>query len=78
MRRRALLLATPALVASALVAPALAQPWRPERPVEILVGFAPGGASDLDARSYAAGMPAYTLLADELAAPTRAAHQEAP
>ena len=46
MRRRALLLATPAL----------AQPWRPERPVEILVGFAPGGASDLDARSYAAGM----------------------
>ena len=46
MRRRALLLTTPAL----------AQPWRPERPVEILVGFAPGGASDLDARSYAAGM----------------------
>ena len=46
MMRRVLLLATPAL----------AQPWRPERPVEILVGFAPGGASDLDARSYAAAM----------------------
>ena len=29
-------------------------------------------------RSYAAGMHAYTLLADELAAPTRAAHLEAP
>ena len=29
-------------------------------------------------RSYAAGMHAYTLLADELAAPTRAAHLEVP
>lgn len=39
-----------------LASPALAQPWRPERPVEILVGFAPGGATDLDARSYGAAM----------------------
>ena len=46
VQRRTLLLATPAL----------AQPWRPDRPVEILVGFAPGGASDLDARGYAAAM----------------------
>ena len=47
MRRAALAL---------LATPAFAQPWRPERPVEIIVGFAPGGASDLDARSYAAAM----------------------
>ena len=48
MKRRAL----PALLAT----PALAQPWRPERPIEILVGFAPGGGTDLDARSYGAAM----------------------
>lgn len=48
MKRRAAL--------ALLAAPAFAQPWRPERPIEILVGFAPGGASDLDARSYAAAM----------------------
>ncbi len=48
MKRRAFLVA--------LATPALAQPWRPERPVEILVGFAPGGGTDLDARSYGAAM----------------------
>lgn len=48
MKRRVLL--------ACLATPALAQPWRPERPVEILVGFAPGGATDLDARSYGAAM----------------------
>lgn len=47
--RRTLLLAT-------LATPAIAQPWRPERPVEIIVGFAPGGGTDLDARSYGAAM----------------------
>lgn len=36
-----------------LAAPALAQPWRPERPVEIVVGFVAGGATDLDARLLA-------------------------
>jgi tripartite-type tricarboxylate transporter receptor subunit TctC len=49
MKRRNLLGAVPALLA----APALAQPWRPERPVEIIVGFVAGGATDLDARLYA-------------------------
>ncbi len=44
------------LLLASLATPALAQPWRPERPVEILVGFAPGGATDLDARSYGAAM----------------------
>jgi tripartite-type tricarboxylate transporter receptor subunit TctC len=43
--------------ASLLAAPALAQQgsiaWRPDRPIEILVGFAAGGATDLDARLYA-------------------------
>jgi len=36
-----------------LAAPAVAQPRFPERPIEILVGFAPGGGTDLDARTYA-------------------------
>ncbi len=44
------------LLLAALATPAIAQPWRPERPVEIIVGFAPGGGTDLDARSYAAAM----------------------
>jgi len=44
------------LLLASLATPALAQPWRPERPVEILVGFAPGGGTDLDARSYGAAM----------------------
>ncbi len=44
------------LLLGALASPAIAQPWRPERPVEIIVGFAPGGATDLDARGYGAAM----------------------
>jgi tripartite-type tricarboxylate transporter receptor subunit TctC len=48
MKRREL----PALLAT----PALAQPWRPERPIEILVGFAPGGGTDLVARAMATRM----------------------
>jgi tripartite-type tricarboxylate transporter receptor subunit TctC len=48
MKRRAVL--------ACLATPAIAQPWRPERPIEILVGFAPGGGTDLDARSYGAAM----------------------
>lgn len=48
MNRRMLLGATPALLA----APALAQSWRPDRPIEIVVGFTAGGATDVDARLY--------------------------
>ncbi|MCX8133953.1 MAG: tripartite tricarboxylate transporter substrate binding protein [Roseococcus sp.] len=49
MNRRTLLGAAPALLA----APAHAQAWRPDRPIEIVVGFVAGGATDLDARLYA-------------------------
>ena len=49
MKRRSLLGAASALLA----APAFAQSWRPDRPIEIVVGFVAGGATDLDARLYA-------------------------
>jgi tripartite-type tricarboxylate transporter receptor subunit TctC len=49
MKRRSLLGATSSLLA----APAFAQSWRPDRPIEIVVGFVAGGATDLDARLYA-------------------------
>nr|WP_314075724.1 tripartite tricarboxylate transporter substrate binding protein [uncultured Roseococcus sp.] len=49
MKRRLFLGTAPAVLA----APALAQSWRPDRPIEIIVGFTPGGATDVDARLYA-------------------------
>jgi tripartite-type tricarboxylate transporter receptor subunit TctC len=49
MLRRTLLATAPALLAT----PALAQSWRPDRPIEIIVGFVAGGATDVDARLYA-------------------------
>ncbi len=46
--RRSLLLGS--LSAPLLAAPALAQGWRPSRPVRIVVPIAPGGANDMIAR----------------------------
>jgi tripartite-type tricarboxylate transporter receptor subunit TctC len=44
-------------VGAVLATPALAQaPWRPDQPVRLLVGFAPGGAVDTVARLVAQGM----------------------
>lgn len=40
------------LLAATLATPALAQSWRPDRPIEIIVGFTPGGATDVDARLF--------------------------
>ncbi len=47
MHRRTLLLG------ATLTAPALAQPRFPERPIEIVVGFTPGGGTDIMARTFA-------------------------
>ncbi|MCX8133629.1 MAG: tripartite tricarboxylate transporter substrate binding protein [Roseococcus sp.] len=47
--RRLILGAAPALFA----APSMAQPWRPERPVTMIVAFAPGGGTDVAARALA-------------------------
>jgi tripartite-type tricarboxylate transporter receptor subunit TctC len=50
--RRAAITAGAALLAT----PALAQRWTPERPIRWLVGYPPGGGTDVLARLVAAGM----------------------
>lgn len=42
-----------ALAATPFAAPAIAAPWRPERPVEFVVGFGAGGGTDIVARLFA-------------------------
>jgi tripartite-type tricarboxylate transporter receptor subunit TctC len=48
--RRALL---GSLLATPLAMPAFAQAWRPERPIEFVVGFGAGGGTDIVARLFA-------------------------
>lgn len=43
-------------VLAPLAAPALAQAWRPDRPIELVVGFAPGGGTDIVGRLFARHM----------------------
>lgn len=50
MTPRRLLLAAPALLAATRVS---AQSWTPERPVTMIVAFAPGGGTDIAARTLA-------------------------
>ncbi|WP_232468010.1 tripartite tricarboxylate transporter substrate binding protein [Bordetella genomosp. 13] len=52
-RKRMAGVALAAAMAAALVAPAAAQEWTPTKPIEIYVGFAPGGSADQIARQLA-------------------------
>ncbi|CAH0255942.1 tripartite tricarboxylate transporter substrate binding protein [Roseomonas sp. CECT 9278] len=42
-----------ALAATPFAAPAIANPWRADRPIEFVVGFAAGGGTDIVARLFA-------------------------
>jgi tripartite-type tricarboxylate transporter receptor subunit TctC len=41
------------LLAAPFAAPAIAAPWRPDRPIEFVVGFSAGGGTDIVARLFA-------------------------
>ncbi|WP_431285527.1 Bug family tripartite tricarboxylate transporter substrate binding protein [Humitalea sp. 24SJ18S-53] len=56
MPRRRTLLAAPLFLAGATERHALAQPVFPDRPVRIVVGFTPGGATDIAVRAFAPRM----------------------
>ncbi len=56
--RRTVLAAFAAIAGLPLQDPAVAQPRYPERPVRIVVGYPPGGATDLLARIAASGLSA--------------------
>ncbi len=68
MRRTALLLslvlglATAILISPALISPALAQGWQPQRPVEFVVAAGPGGGTDQFARLVQSVIQKHSLL----------------
>lgn len=51
--RRGLLASGAGVAASLLAAPAIAQSWRPTKPVRVVVGDAPGGGTDQVCRAFA-------------------------
>ena len=51
-----------ALAAPIMTAPAMAEEWEPTKPVEIIVPFAPGGASDQMARTLQAAIQKNNLM----------------
>ena len=53
MTTRRLMLATPALLALPAHAQTAPQTWQPERPITMIVAFAPGGGTDVAARTLA-------------------------
>jgi tripartite-type tricarboxylate transporter receptor subunit TctC len=56
--RRTTIAAAMGAIALVLPAAAFAQQWRPTRPIEFIVPFAPGGGTDLLARALAEGLAA--------------------
>ena len=53
---------TAVLCAAPLSFPAVAQSWKPERPVEVIVGTSPGGGQDMAARTVERILSSRSLL----------------